>query len=267
MSNKKGRTYKKKAKVFSKAQTKEIKKIAIQEQPSLIHRQFHGVLDNPTGEDVFTTQEEITQRGNIYELTNIQKSDINQPINISPPDGQGGTVGMLTRPLDGFRSSEYIKVKGISIELRMTNDALEIGDNAFGKTTLYLAIVSVNDEDIIQMIPGYFANQLHEIPRFGYSPKLDPELLNISKDIKKRTLWSQKLTTTLNNVVKQTNKQWYIKFPTPIPVQYTEDDQNGMQFFKNRLYLVIRSDIPSNPPFDHYRPAINLCYKTHYIDS
>lgn len=145
----------------------------------------------------------------------IKASDINQPINQTDaqnPDAAGATRGMVTASQHGFRSGNSVKIKGISLDMRIISDfglellhntdnntALEIIARAYAitKGNIYLEykVVLVSVSNTNQALPSgdEVAVLALTYNNWGYSPVLDIEEKSENRTYKYKTLMSGRI--------------------------------------------------------------------------
>lgn len=142
----------------------------------------------------------------------VQASDINTPLNIvdpQNPQGVGVTRGMITSTSHGMRKGNSIKVKGISLDIRIISDfgldALANTDNntsseiirrmfaiTRGRIILDYKVVLVKVSNTNQALPSgaEVAVLALKYNNWGYSPLLDVELEEKERTFSYKTLMS-----------------------------------------------------------------------------
>lgn len=227
----------------------------------------------------------LDKDGKVWPMYDIQKSDVNMVTNvpiadhpnlsIAEPDGDGATQGLLTQTIMGRRSTDYVKVTAVTVQIRAVCKLTNFtgADPLYSNVRVKWAVISLNHESM-EDINDYTTPDPEELmtwpQKWGYSSRLDAEELLKTAQIQKKTLASGFINIPLNNVkntVKSVNR--YIRFNPPLEIQYAPEDQNGIKVIKNKLLFVIRSDIPATAAGYNtvaYLPAINTCLKTHYFE-
>lgn len=145
----------------------------------------------------------------------VKASDINLPLNVvdpENPDNAGVTRGMITETAHGYRSGNSIKIKGISLDIRIISDfglellsniennqALEITKRMFsitrGQIILDYKVVLVKVSNVNQALPSgdEVAILALKYNNFGYSPALDVELKEVERTYTYKTIMSGKI--------------------------------------------------------------------------
>lgn len=178
----------------------------------------------------------------------IQAADINQPLNIvdpNAPNAAGVNRGMITVSAHGKRSSNIIKIKAISLEMRIKSDygmdelhntdanlALEIIRESYkrsqGNIELYYRVVQVT-ADITGTLPppAEVATLALSYDEFGYSPKLDVQEEKERRAYKYKTLMSGKI-----NCSPQISFSKHGRDVAPVPLANEDPTVNIVPFFR-----------------------------------
>lgn len=271
---------------------KRMQEIAIKEHDrnteKLIYRQYlWGAYNMDT--NAFNAGSPLDFTGMITALAAIQKLDNATAPAVPPMANPYQTPSTQIPPgvnvigpiygKDGFRVSSNISIVAISMELdirqpRIVQDSNLVPPLAefapdYSYCDVHWSIIGAewDGSEAVGAVPD--AREVCSIPLFGYSSKLDKEYTqtDLGGDLKKKTIAKGKVRmkisvgSTSTKMVKR-----YIKFKRPIRYTYTDADQNGQQVIGQKLFLVVRSTIPSGVPHQVYRPLIRAVTKVFYID-
>lgn len=218
---------------------------------------------------------DITSRPYISEWIDVIKAaDINQPLNQpdpANPDGAGVTRGMYTEPLHGYRRGNTVKVKGISLDMRIisdfgmealhntdNNEALEIISRNFtitrGRIFLEYKVVQVSVSNTNQALPPpeEIAVLALKYNNFGYSPQLDVAEKEKERFFKYKTLISGRI-----NCSPQISFSKHGRDVAPVPLQNEDPTVNVIPFFKE-----IKQYRAFNPPIQIDYAATDQLGKT-----
>lgn len=271
---------------------RRMKKISLDVHNSQIiklqFRQFlMGTFDRTT--NIFGLGSKIDWTGQIMSCVQIQKLDNATSVTVAPaanvqqtPSSYINPGGNVIAPItgkDGFRTADYIKVTGISLDINIQQDrVLDTHASAtnsvptlippYSYADVWLSIVQWNelDSDLIAQKPNPM--ELLKVPIMGFSNKIDFEYAKeyLGAMLKKKTLWRQRIRMPIrlrNTTIR--NKRVFLNFKDkPILVQYDSADQNGQEVIKNKLFFVVRSTIPAAAVYTPYKPRVRLVMKTHY---
>lgn len=171
----------------------------------------------PAGENLsYCPYEDILTTPYISDyIDRIRATDINTPLNIEDPtlpSGSGVNRGMLTAAIHGFRRGNTIKIKAISLDIRIKSDlgmdrfhdtdnntALSAIQRSYqqtqGRIFLEYKVVQVSVSNVNQSLPDGedVAVLALKYRNWGYSPVLDVELKEEQRMYKYKTLISGKV--------------------------------------------------------------------------
>lgn len=246
---------------------------------NLIFRQYlfgaHNMFTN-----AFTLGTRIDYVGLVVPIATIQKMDNASAVQVPPAafpeqtpatwQNPGVNVVAMTKPMDGFRQATTIKVHGISVGIRAWLPKQPDADPGLLKrVTIYWRISAVNEQNM--QVVGYkpLPQNLMPMPRWGFSPKLDPLEAALTTQFKARAVATGKLTLNFNEIATTLSKrETYINLKSnPIKVIYADLDQNGQEIVHNNLFLTLRSTAPFGAGFAPYQPTVNVYTKLHYVDT
>lgn len=196
------------------------------------------------------------------------------------PDGATGPgVGTLDVPLDGYRRSSFIKVKGFSMQLRCFIKKLEDDDvsQRYDNGIVHYRLVHVRDDEMLATQNWEpTADRCLPIRPWGYSAKLDAIEAGVTSNFKCKTLMKGSISlhpTQMSCVQKNVNR--YAEFTKPIFLEYgktiagipptIENDQTGQFPLRGALFLVLRSNIPAAAVNDQIR--VSAVTKLYYVDN
>lgn len=179
----------------------------------------------------------------------IKAADINQPLNqpdLENPDAGGVTRGMITEPLHGYRRGNSVKIKAISLDMRIISDfglsALHNADNntaleivarnyaiTQGRIFLEYKVVLVSVSDTSQTLPdpadvAVLALRYND---WGYSPQLDVEHKEENRAYKYKTLMSGRI-----NCSPQISFSKHGRDVAPVPLQNEDPTVNIIPYFR-----------------------------------
>lgn len=218
--------------------------------------------------------------GQVVELSNIPKTDIQTQVNVPQADdpltsldenadGDGTNQLMLGQPIDGERWGDVIYIKGVSAQLRLRSFELTGSDlDLFQTIKIKYAFVMLRDEESIMdsVADKPTANECVRLDPWGYQPQLDKSLNMIFHGRKKKVLCQGETILNMNST--ETSEKFhtiYKTFSSPIQLVYDENSQNGQRVNK-KIYFVIRSTIPENSGYDGVKPAVYVCSKIRYYE-
>lgn len=235
--------------------------IAQDQQTSLISRKWLTEAPNalrnadpilgPLGENYSNhPYQDITAEPYFNEYIDvIQAADINLPINqVDPqnPNAAGATRGMLTADMNGFRTGNSIKIKGINLDIRIISDfgiealhnadnntALEIIGRNFqitrGNIRLQYKVILVSVSNVNQALPSgdEVAVLALKYNNWGYSAKLDVEEKEENRTFKYKTLISGNI-----NCSPQISFSKHGRDAAPVPLQNEDPTVNIIPYFR-----------------------------------
>lgn len=223
----------------------------------------------------------VDWRGNVVELSNIPKTDVETRANVSQlddpmtsqneaDDGNGQNQLMIGDPINGYRWGDMIYIKSLSANLRIRSLNLTEDDfDQFGTVKVKYAFVLWRDEEstMAQPLVEPQAQQLLRMNPFGYKGSLDKDLEMDFNGLNTRVLCAGECLLNLND--NQTTERWttiYKKFDKPISIAYVDTDQTGQRCNK-KIYFVCRSTIPSPSNFNDIKPSVYVCTKINYYEA
>lgn len=249
-------------------------------QIRLIYRQYlFGPYDMNT--NIFTSGTFLHFGGLVQALARIQKLDQATAVAV-PPNAQPyqtpstyvapGTnvIGPVTGR-DGFRSGNWIKIHGVSFTMRVRSSILAaVPTPIYEHAHVYwrLCAFRYDGSDNTDAMPD--PERLLQIPRFGYSKKLDLFEAQETDNLKIKSLASGQMKVRLSTY--NANVSWINKYidlsDKPLKVEYDSLDQNGSNVMRWKPCLVLRSNIPARPQatYEIYQPTINVVTKVHYTE-
>lgn len=190
----------------------------------------------------------------------IKAADINQPLNnpdLENPDQAGVTRGMITESLHGYRTGNSVKIKGISLDIRIISDfglealhnadnntALEIIGRNFkitrGQITLQYKVVLVSVSQINAALPAgdEVAVLALNYNNWGYTPQIDVAVKEEQRIFKYKTLMSGFI-----NCSPQISFSKHGRDAAPVPLQNEDPTVNIIPYFRE-----IKQYKEFNPP-------------------
>lgn len=219
----------------------------------------------------WTNLTHVDRPGIVARLHIVPKSDYNHPANIvqaadvltfpsidwagnpilhqdDPGGNQAGAQrGMITTTSNGFRAKEFITVKGVHLYMHCQQSGFAAGNFPVDYTSIVLnwGLYTADVASLIAADPLYVPtiNDLALRETRGYTPTLDIERQNLVKETSSRKLASGRYVMKLRfdqpmqPLVRDFEK--YIKFKSPLKIEYTPTSQTGQEVVKNPLYLVM----------------------------
>lgn len=289
--NKRRNRYKKKSKRgtvnYKKLMDKKINtsierrmvEISNMNQVTLINRVWlaGGDPNNVHATPVFGPQSENKSYHNYERITSkpyvsayidaIQAADINQPLNIVDPiapNVAGVNRGMVNVSAHGKRSSNIIKIKAISLDIRIKSDygmdelhntnanlALEIIRESFKRTQgnieLFYRVVQVTADPAGTLPPPEeVATLALRYSDWGYSPKLDVQTEKERRVYKYKTLISGRV-----NCSPRISFSKHGRDVAPVPIANEDPTANIIPYFRE-----IKQYRKFMPPIEiEYEPA------------
>lgn len=206
-----------------------------------------GELGENIGNHPYT---DITARPYYNEYIDVIKAaDINQPLAIHDPqnpDAAGVTRGMITQDLNGFRTGNSIKIKGISLDIRIISDfglealhntdnniSLEIIKRNFsltrGNIILDYKVVLVSVSNTNQALPSgdEVAVLALKYNNWGYSPQLDVQEKEEQRTFKYKTLMSGRVNCSPSLSFSKHGRD-----AAPVPLQNEDPTCNIIPYFR-----------------------------------
>lgn len=273
----------------------EISKAEIEKQKVtlILRKQWFGTYNAST--NAFGPGTRIDYGGLITQLSDIPVVDIefvqnnaaadnplsvqgmgSQPFGSAPneaADGDGVGQGQSDLAPHGRRQSAQVRCKSVTVGVRIYVPPMETDDDAsfpdYDGCWLHLAVVAVRsaNNSIAGNVGWPQPASVLTMPRFSYDRFLDPIEDNNSAHVKFRTILKEKVFMPFSNAKCNVKfKEWTRKY-TKI-LQYHPEDQNGENCLKDKLFLVLRSDIPAGIGESHtkYKPVVTAFTKLRYYD-
>jgi len=186
----------------------------------------------------------------------------------------GVNVVAMRHKMDGFRQAYRIKVMSLKVGFRFWLPALSADDleSPFEGAHVHWRICSVNYDGMDALASTPTPESLLPMQRFGFQRRLDvpPESadpvrynLRIHKE-GHATLRQRPLGAAPD--VKFVSAYASLR-QNPLTIEYEPEDQNGQRVVRNKLFLVIRSDVPPGAGFVPFQPIVNAFTKVHYVDT
>lgn len=194
-----------------------------------------------------------------------------------PAPVYGNNVIAPTDPANGFRRGLVVRLRNVSLALRLRNFPLlqnRLPDGSIQNLAQYehafvkwsVVATERSSNDLLNWEPD--PQEVLPMKKFGFSPRLDTNEVVKVTDHKFKTLMrgTIKCNYSQYNVV-ETCKE-YFRDGLNIKVDYESDDIYGQKLNDSRynVFLVVRSNIPSVGPFLQFRPNIAACVKIGYRD-
>lgn len=236
--------------------------------------------------------------GIVVSLAQIPKMDnVTQAVNTSVPQQPDqmlrpnpqynfGAAVVAPHQVQGYRSGNTVSIKNIQFGLRVRHNPLVTGRTldivqdggpaAPAQTTIWnqaafehsftkWAIVTTQDD--LQSGVGWEPTPDRVLPmkKFGYSSRLDIGVSEQTAHQKFKTLMSGTIKNTYQQYQVAETQREYFKKGLSLPIEYQYDDLYGQQVIGvNKLFLVVRSNIPDAGPAGQFRPQIGAYIKLGY---
>ena len=268
--------------LFEKRAQEIVKNELVKNRVNLIRRIFHYGTYNESFNH-FEPGIALDWRGSIKSLHFIPKTDLNQPVNQlggvqdpedtdddNPVDVDGPVQGITTESLMGKRSEDFVKISGITIGLRILLKNIDSQHNLLGSVRIRWAVVAFRDEGLINSpLVEPDIDQLLNMQEFGYSKKIDINDENSDNlGYIKKVLLSGKIDMKYDMTANREEFiHRHVKLNNPLELRWDPRDQTGQEPLKWRLFFILRSTVPNNPPgfnFDVYKPDVKAFSMVHY---
>lgn len=243
--------------------------------------------------------------GVVYPISQIDKADINQPLNQSDPNDDleddinsgGASRGMLTEEIANVRMTDTVKVTGFTLGLRTKWPELptsimngqvpaNLSGDVVDDATLRYAIVGLyspdaatplTDEngnlDVVAPVPD--AKELMLWRSFGFSALLDKDEIEASQldsKCRKRVIMEGSMYDLFSKdrmSIKKFTK--YVRLKKPISLSFHPADQTGGYSKNWQFFLVLRSSVPSYKvgqiyPYEQFAPRVSGFCKLHFTE-
>jgi len=258
-----------------------VARLEIKKTKVLLTKRVYWFGQYAMNQNLFSNSMAIGWGGQITELSNIQKTDIEIIANAPQGDNalslmvnenldqDGVGQGQITKLMDGRRSSDKVRCSSISVGIRVDVEGIPHEDvpEIYDGVWLHYGVYSLRHPN--NAIPGEAGwpqpAELMPLPRFGYEPTLDAQDANDTATFKKRTIIRGKVFMPYRKDRCQVkfvskHKKW-----TEL-LQYDPLEQNGQNCLKSKLFLVVRSDVANHLDHNDYRPSIIAYTKLRYYD-
>lgn len=264
-------------KVIARVSRQEIQK----GMEKLVYRQYLFGTYNMTTNAFQYPGTRVSYSGLIQPLARIQMMDnavTNAPVVVPPSAQPYQTPPTYVNPgtqliakkgsLDGFRVGSWIKVHGISLQIRVIQEQLDLAPliPAYEAATLYWTLKSCwyPGSDLPNAAPS--ADEMCAVPRFGYNSKLDTVEATEEFQLRKRNHANGKIKLNISQF--KTNEAFIFRYvdlsDKPLLIQYADADQVGAEVIRFKPFLTLRSNIPNAAANSIYMPMIWANTKVHY---